>query len=217
MAGFFQNKSWRRSLRYKLVVTSVLCLLLPSLLTLWASDYLTKNIVRAQVVDNERKSLELADVYISGLFDSMIRISNSILFENDINVSLKEIWQRSRSKQQDYAKDTLAAKYFIDDKLENIAYAMDNVYITLMTTEGQYFTSTLKLDDAFKPSDIENEPWMERLRDLPAFEVDWVGLIKRTPIPAVPAFPSQSPSRVICVCPPMRLTLILSSVSGKIS
>ncbi|MBW7454798.1 sensor histidine kinase [Paenibacillus sepulcri] len=181
MAGFFQNKSWRRSLRYKLVVTSVLCLLLPSLLTLWASDYLTKNIVRAQVVDNERKSLELADVYISGLFNSMIRISNSIMFENDINVSLKEIWQRSRSKQQDYAKDTLAAKYFIDDKLENIAYAMDNVYITLMTTEGQYFTSTLKLDDAFKPSDIENEPWMERLRDLPAFEVDWVGLIKRTP------------------------------------
>ncbi|GGD56698.1 sensor histidine kinase [Paenibacillus nasutitermitis] len=179
MAGYFRNKSWRRSLRYKLVVTSVLCLLLPSLLTLWASDYLTRNIVRAQVVDNERKALELTDVYISGLFDNMIRISNSILFENDINISLKEIWQRSRSNQQDYAKDTLSAKYYINKKLENIAYAMDNVTIALMTTEGQYFTNTPNLDDAFKPSEIVHEPWMQRVKELPAFKVDWVGLIRR--------------------------------------
>ncbi|CAI6070952.1 cache domain-containing sensor histidine kinase [Cohnella sp. JJ-181] len=173
----FNIRRFAHSLRGKLIMTALLCLLLPAGFTLIAGDYLTQRIVRAQVVDNENKSLELTEVYLSSLFDNMIRVSNGIMFDNNINLALKENWQRYKLGQFDPAQDTLDAKnigYF----LTSIASTMDTVYVTILTVDGHYFTNyQFDLYGGFKPSDFLRMPWINRVQALPAYEIGWIGLV----------------------------------------
>jgi two-component system sensor histidine kinase YesM len=167
----------RWSLRRKLVLTSLLCLLLPSVLTLIASDYLTQRIVRSQAIDNERKSLELTDVYISSLFNNMIRVSNGIMFDIDINLALKEMWQRQRLDQMDPAQDAQDTKN-IQSILNSIASTMDTVYVTISTEEGRLFTNYgFDLYGGQGSDAILDKPWMQQVKALSAFEVGWIGLV----------------------------------------
>lgn len=171
------GRRFTRSLRGKLVMAALLCLLLPAGFTLIVGDYLTQRIVRDQVVDNENKSLELTEVYLSSLFDNMIRVSNGIMFDNDINVALKETWQRYKLGQSDPAQDALDAKN-IGHILSSIASTMDTVYVTILTIDGRYFTNyQFDLYGGFNPSSFLKMPWMKQVERLPAFEVGWIGLV----------------------------------------
>ncbi|MEK0312405.1 sensor histidine kinase [Cohnella sp. 56] len=175
--GMFNGRRFVRSLRGKLIMTALLCLLLPAGFTLIAGDYLTQRIVRDQVVDNENKSLELTGVYLSSLFDNMIRVSNGIMFDNNINVALKETWQRYKLGQSDPAQDAFDAKN-IGYILSSIASTMDTVYVTILTVDGRYFTNyQFDLYGGFNPSSFLEKSWMDQVETLPAFDVGWIGLV----------------------------------------
>jgi len=170
---------YKWTLRRKLVLTSLLCLLLPSIVTLIASDYLTQRIVRTQAIENEKKSLELTDVFLSSLFDNMIRVSNGIMLNNDINLALKEMWQRQRIGQVNIAQDTLDGKK-IGGTLESIASTMDTVYVTVLTNEGQQFSNySFDLYGSGGNGSLLDMPWMDQVKSLSVFEVGWVGLVKQ--------------------------------------
>ncbi|WP_168735370.1 cache domain-containing sensor histidine kinase [Cohnella fermenti] len=178
-----------RTLRRKLAIAAALCLLLPAVFTLIAGDYLTQRIVRAQVVDNENKSLELTDVYISSLLDNMIRVSNGIMFDTDINLALKEMWQRYRLGQSDPAQDTYDTKN-IGYILSSIANTMEPVYVTILTSQGRYFTNyQFNLYGGFNPSEFLDMAWMKQIEELPAFDIGWVGLVDQYTAGSVDAEP----------------------------
>ncbi|MBD2844250.1 sensor histidine kinase [Paenibacillus sp. IB182496] len=159
-------------MRQKLILASVLCLLLPSLVTLIVGNTLTSGMVRTQVMEAERKSLEQTDLYISNFFNTMILISNYILFDSSITSTLKEVWQDRRQGLPDSAETVLAYDE-INKNLENLAAMTDKLYITLLTSEGQYFASYQY--HGFDPSSMLDEPWMEAVRELPTYELYWVG------------------------------------------
>ncbi|MDI4648596.1 sensor histidine kinase [Cohnella hashimotonis] len=175
----FIGRRFMHSLRGKLIMTALVCLLLPASFTLIAGDYLTQRIVRAQVVDNENKSLELTEVYLSTLFDNMIRVSNGIMFDNNINLALKENWQRYKLGQPDPAQDALDAKD-IGHFLSSIASTMDNVYVTVLTVDGHYFTNyQFDLYGGFTPANFLRMPWIKTVEMLPVYEIGWIGLVNQ--------------------------------------
>ncbi len=187
-----QKKAWRRegdkvfigrrfvhSLRGKLILAALLCLLLPASFTLIAGDYLTQRIVRAQVVDNENKSLELTEVYLSSLFDNMVRVSNGIMFDNNIVLALKENWQRYKLGQADPAQEALDAKD-IGHFLSSIASTMDNIYVTVLTVDGHYFTNyQFDLYGGVTPASFLRMPWIKSVDALPGYEIGWIGLVNQ--------------------------------------
>ncbi|MFD2330311.1 sensor histidine kinase [Cohnella sp. GCM10020058] len=175
----FIGRRFFHSLRGKLIMAALLCLLLPASFTLIAGDYLTQRIVKAQVVDNENKSLDLTEVYLSSLFDNMIRVSNGIMFDNNTKVALKENWQRYRLGQADPAQEALAAKE-IGQFLNSIASTIDNVYVTVLTVDGHYFTNyQFDLYGGLTPANFLRTSWLKSVDALPVYEIGWVGLVNQ--------------------------------------
>ncbi|MBP1995976.1 cache domain-containing sensor histidine kinase [Paenibacillus eucommiae] len=168
------RKSLQLSLRQKLIFASVLCLILPAFLTLLVSNYFTKDIIRTQIIQNEKKSLEQADLYISNLFSTLTYISNYIQFDSDINLTLKEVWQRSKLGQTDPLSSVSEFRK-ITEKLTNIAIVTQKQYVTILTSKGRYFTNYSPL--GFDPASFLNEPWMEQVRKQPAFDLYWAGAL----------------------------------------
>lgn len=86
-------RGWRLGFRNKLLVASLLCLLLPASITLYISNSYTEHILRSQVIQNERRSLEQESLYISNLFSNMVLVANYIQFDPGITLILKENWR----------------------------------------------------------------------------------------------------------------------------
>lgn len=167
-------RGWRLGFRNKLLVASLLCLLLPASITLYISNSYTEHILRSQVIQNERRSLEQESLYISNLFSNMVLVANYIQFDPGITLILKENWQRSKLHQPDTARHILDFKE-VTDKLVSVTSMMEKTFVTVLTSDGQYYSnySYAKLDVGA----LLQQPWMDSARKQPAFELYWAGVI----------------------------------------
>ncbi|MEK5494320.1 histidine kinase [Paenibacillus sp. FSL R7-0297] len=167
-------KGWKLGFRNKLLVASLLCLLLPASITLYISNSYTEHILRSQVVQNERRSLEQESMYISNLLSNLVLVSNYIQFDPGITLILKENWQRSKLHQPDTAKNVLEFTE-VTEKLISVTSMMEKTFVTVLTSDGQYYSN-----DSYAKLDVGAlmlQPWMEKARQQPAFELYWAGVL----------------------------------------
>ena len=209
-------KGWKLGFRNKLLVASLLCLLLPASITLYISNSYTEHILRSQVIQNERRSLEQESMYISNLLSNMVLVSNYIQFDPGITLILKENWQRSKLHQPDTAKNILEFKE-VTDKLISVTSMMEKTFVTVLTSDGQYYSnySYAKLD----VGTLLLQPWMEKARQQPAFDLYWAGVLDNY----IPTDALNSP-QVLTIARNLKLssnstyaTVIISIAESRIS
>jgi two-component system sensor histidine kinase YesM len=161
------------TLRQKLIISSIICLLLPAAITLTVSNLNTKDVVKRHAVDNATGTLEVMDRYITNTVNKMLYVSNYIQFDSEIQSIIVQRWNERRLNDQDhFAEDFFNAKK-ITEKLENISFPGEKTHITILLNDGTSYTNYSHLE--FDPSRFFQEPWFERLTQLPSFATYWIG------------------------------------------
>ncbi|MED5020420.1 histidine kinase [Paenibacillus chibensis] len=159
--------SWRQ----KLIITSLLCLVLPSVITLILTGLYTKNELRNKAVDKAEQSLEVADLYESNIMKDMVNAFNSIQYDSEMITDLRVAWNK-------YKKDNTGAVDFfsfkqITEKLDRITFFGGKTYVTILLPGGLYFSnySTYKNDLKY----MYGEPWLQELSKEPTNTTSWIG------------------------------------------
>ncbi|MEK8130563.1 histidine kinase [Paenibacillus filicis] len=159
--------SWRQ----KLITTSLLCLVLPSVITLALTGMHTKNEFKKKAFLKAEQSLEVADLYVTNLVHDMITASNSVQYDSEMITHLRTSYTKYNSDDSK-ALDMFSFKR-ITEQLETITLYGEKTYMTILLPNGLYFTnySTYKAD----LSSMYQQPWLQELSKAPINTTYWLG------------------------------------------
>lgn len=163
---------FRNSFRYKLLLASVACLLIPTLITLSLSNVLTRDAVREQAEANAQEQLKLIEGYLTGLFNNMLNISNYIISDPDMNVLLKEQAAGKQYTGDDAEYREFAERYEITRKIDNISNIGERTYVTILLPNGRFFINYPV--EEYDPRLLFEEPWFQHLNALTGMAAYWV-------------------------------------------
>ncbi|TJY41570.1 HAMP domain-containing protein [Cohnella pontilimi] len=162
--------SWRQ----KVILTSLLCLVLPSVITLVLTADYTKNELKNKAVAKAEQSLEVADLYESNIMRDMINAFNSIQYDSEMITDLRVAWNMHKTDPSG-SVDLLSFKK-ITERLERIQFFGGKTYVTILLPNELYFSnySTYKNNLSF----LYNEPWLKSLAREPVNTTRWLGTQK---------------------------------------
>lgn len=171
-----QKRRISLSFRYKLILSSIACILIPAFFSLLLSNYMTQDAVKDQAAQNAEQSLKLAEGYVSNLLNNMTYIANYIqVVDSDMKTILQNtaalpspVEQRSQaSYEQFYDTKTII------DKIDNISIIGEEVLVTILLTNRIYFANYSS--DDYDPLNIYEAPWFHELQDIYGLESKWIG------------------------------------------
>jgi len=162
------------SFRSKVFLASFICIGIPVLLSLTIYNYLTRDAVEEQAMQNAKKELDLVEENVSRVLDDLMNASNFIQIDSELNTILKN---QSNVKLEDINHQTYES--YLEDQqvrktIENITLLGEKSYVTILLKNGKYFTnySTAQYD----PTSIYQKQWFNELESLNGFESYWTGV-----------------------------------------
>lgn len=159
------------SLRKKLVLSALLCFMIPLIVNYYSTIYLTKDFMLEKAITSAEDSLKSVKTNVSGIIEQMLELSNIVLMNNEVQRHLmmnKD--QKLHEKNPDYLLDYTRILSHLDDLFAQ----KEDLHITIMGENG--FTYTNYAYSEFNPVHLNNEPWFSNLDNLTAFSTYWVGL-----------------------------------------
>lgn len=164
--------SWLRtlSLRNKLVLTILICLVLPSIVSMNVSSLLTRDAVRSQVADNSQESMRIVNQIVNGQMKNMLYVMNFIQFDEDLQPSIREL---GRANDLMDKGDVLAYKQTIIKKMSTVINSFGNLYVTVLLPNGEYVASYSTF--AFNPNEFLQKSWFSDVEKVSGYNVKWVG------------------------------------------
>jgi len=160
-----------KTVRAKLSLASIICILVPALLTMLIYNALTRDAVEQQARSNSTDAMQLVRGSVNNLLQGMLNLANYIQVNTDINSTLKRIADGSESAADPYNRFTATSR--IMQQLEGLTYIGEKSYITIILTNGATFTNYSK--DEFDPLRFKQEPWFQQLEGLAGLRSYWVG------------------------------------------
>lgn len=161
-----------RSFRNKVIMSSVICIVLPVLITLSIYNFLTKDAMEEQAILNANKELELTEEYVSKLLEDMLYVTNFIQVDTKLNAILKEKAEQDEAtfNQQDYQQ-------FLDDSsvmktIEDITLVGEKSHVTIILKNNKFYTNYPVTD--YNPINLYKEEWFENLNSIHGYESVWV-------------------------------------------
>ncbi|WP_028609399.1 cache domain-containing sensor histidine kinase [Paenibacillus harenae] len=174
MAVGSKSLIWPRSFRFKLMLTSILCILLPALITLSVYNTMTKAAVKEEAVSQSQQKLKLVDGYVTNLFKHMLYIANSVQIDSEINVILKAIaaGKTYGGPNAEYERYMDRAK--ITGKIDDMKLlSLDEVYyVSILLKDGTSFAN-YPLDE-YNPNFFREEAWFGKLDSLKGLQSAWI-------------------------------------------
>ncbi|WP_261302928.1 cache domain-containing sensor histidine kinase [Paenibacillus andongensis] len=164
--------SWLRtlSLRNKLVLTILICLVLPSIVSMNVSSLLTRDAVRSQVADNSQESMRIVNQIVDGQMKNMLYVMNFIQFDEDLQPSIREL---GRANDLTDKGDVLAYKQTIIKKMTTVINSFGNLYVTVLLPNGEYVASYSTF--AFNPNEFLQKNWFSDVEKVSGYNVKWIG------------------------------------------
>ncbi|MFD2116410.1 sensor histidine kinase [Paenibacillus yanchengensis] len=161
------NKWDTFSLRQKIVSTSVICLLVPLLISTAVSNYLSKDVLMENAVNNAQDAMKIVELNLAGLMNNILYITNYIQFDSEMNALLREGQTNDASAQNvlNYAK--------ITSRLNSVTNLLNDIYITILTDSAGGYTNYSTYNHNFEL--FFKEPWFAQLQKQSAFETLWLG------------------------------------------
>ncbi|MFB5673754.1 sensor histidine kinase [Paenibacillus terreus] len=170
MLGRLRKQLLSQSIRNKLLLTAIACVLLPTAITLLTYNALTQEAVQRQAVSNAQDSLQLVNGSVTGLFKSMLNIANYIQVNADMNSYFKIVNAGGELSAKPY--EAFIRENNILEQLENLTVIGDKSYVTVLLTNGKSYTNYSTSD--YNPADLKREPWFGELDKLRGFQSYWV-------------------------------------------
>ncbi|MDQ6422786.1 histidine kinase [Paenibacillus sp. LHD-117] len=164
---------WSRSFRFRLMVTAVVCILVPAFITLAIYNMLTKDAVKEEAVAQSRQKLQLVDGYVTNLFDYMLYIANSVQNDSSLSVVLKEIANGKTYDGPNGEYERFLDQAKILSKIDFLTIQGDSAYVTILLKNGTKFTNYPISD--FDPIALKDEPWFGQLDGLTGMQSLWIG------------------------------------------
>ncbi|TFE26723.1 sensor histidine kinase [Cohnella luojiensis] len=165
-------KKWfgLQSMRHKLMIAAIACILIPAALTQFIYTSLTQDAVQRQAISNAQDSLLLVDGSVTNLLQSMINIANYIQMNPDMNAYFKLVVSGNTENDNAYRKFT--DKNRIIQQLDSLTVS-EKSYVTVLLTDGTTFTNYSTSD--YNPLSLLEEPWFKELGDLKWLSSYWIG------------------------------------------
>ncbi|CAM4345414.1 two-component system sensor histidine kinase YesM [Paenibacillus endophyticus] len=165
--------AWPRSFRFKLMVTSIVCILLPAFITLAVYNMLTKDTVKEEAVSQAHQKLELVDGYVTNLFHYMLYIANNVQNDSEMNVILKAVAAGKVYEGVNAEYEEFTDRSKITNKIDNMTVLGDKARVTILLKNGTHFANYPLYE--YNPNLIREEPWFDRLNQLRGLESFWIG------------------------------------------
>jgi len=159
-----------RSIRHKLMIAAIACILIPAVLTQFIYTSLTKEAVQRQAVSNAQDSLLLAESSVSNLLTSMLNMANYIQTNAGMTSYFKLVVSGNTESRDAYLNFTDQKR--IIEQLDSLTVS-DKSYITVLLTDDTFFTNYSTSD--YNPLQLKEEPWFERLDGLKWPISHWIG------------------------------------------
>ncbi|UJF34360.1 cache domain-containing sensor histidine kinase [Paenibacillus hexagrammi] len=166
-----------RSIRYKLMIASLACILLPAACSLYFYNYWTQDAVKKQATSNAQESLMLVNQLVTGMIKNMLNIANYVQSNTQFSTYFKIVPNEHGSNEADIY-DRFREENRITEQLENIGTWTDRFYVTILLADGRYFTNYSQAD--YNPLNFYKESWFPEVERLKGFQSYWTG-----PTPAV--------------------------------
>lgn len=168
------TRKWKMSLRHKLLVTSILCLIVPVLFTLFATRYLTRDVLREQAATNVADSLGVVDRYATNLVNKMIYITNYLQFDADISAIVRENWNAYKAGSPMDVVSQVANVKKMALKLEAISFPNERMHMSIVMPNGNFYTNYPTTE--YDPRSFEREAWYPELSGRSGYDAFWIGI-----------------------------------------
>ncbi|UKS25367.1 histidine kinase [Paenibacillus sp. HWE-109] len=164
--------NWTRtlSLRNKLVLTILICLVLPSLVSMNVSNLLTRDAVKSQVTDNSIESMRIVNQIVNGQLKNMIYVMNFIQFDDELQPSIRELGRADAETDQG---DVLQYKQTIIKRITTVIDTFGNLNVTLLLPNHDYVASYSTF--TFNPNDFLKKDWFSAVEQISGYNVKWIG------------------------------------------
>ncbi|AOZ94355.1 cache domain-containing sensor histidine kinase [Paenibacillus crassostreae] len=160
-----------RSIRHKLIIASITCIVVPAVLTLFIYNSLTQEAVKQQALSNAEDSLELVNNSVSNLFNNMLSTMNYIQVNSGMTTYFKQV-SSGHVVGSPYMKFMDSNR--ILEQLDSLTVVGVKSYVTVLLTNGMYYMNYSVSD--YNPRDLLKEPWFKNLQELEGLQSYWVGV-----------------------------------------
>lgn len=160
------------SLRTRLIISVIICILFPWVSTYIVSNYVTKDVLEQRAAKQSEDDLRMIELGIKNIFDDIMYTSNYIQFDPNMNQLLKshELIDPNSSK----VKKEIALNYIhISNALSGITDLLMPMYITILYKNDLYYTNYSQID--FNPLQFKEKPWFKKLDYLSFYQTYWLG------------------------------------------
>lgn len=169
LARLFTTKSFRT----KLVLVSVLCILLPALVTLLVYNYLTRDAVKNQAVQNAEQTLKLVEGHVSNRLQNMLYLMNYFTVNEEMKSLLREQAYEPYVRSQVTSSQYYAAQTLIKS-IDSLTAAGQKSFLTVVLRNGMAFTN-YQLDE-YDPQLLLKEQWLGGAQGAYGLQSHWVGV-----------------------------------------
>ncbi|MGG1552932.1 cache domain-containing sensor histidine kinase [Paenibacillus ferrarius] len=160
------------SLRNKLVLTILICLVIPSIVSMYVSNLFTRDAVRSQVESNARQSLGIVNQFVDGQLKNMVYIMSFLQFDDDLQEQ-EPITKLNRADASTDQKELAIYKRTLTDRIAKAVGPLGDMYVTLLMPNGQYVASYSTF--SFDPLTFTQKSWFPDVQNAPGYSVKWIG------------------------------------------
>lgn len=160
-----------RSLRARLILSSVLCILLPLILSFILMNKLVQDELVQLSVSQSEDTLEVLDIQLSDYFDNLLYLSNYIQFNEPIKAILNRNIERSEkglTTRESNALDDIE----ISRNLEGLTNLLVPSYLAIGLEHGYTYTNYPNL----KRGDIGWQELYADITDSSNYGIHWIGV-----------------------------------------
>ena len=168
------QKLTTNSFRNKVIITSVICLVIPAIITLFITSYLTKDAMKEQAMSNANRELKLAGEYVNKFFEDMLYAVNYVQLDSEISSILKKNAKNDKQLiDQEEEYESYLENRKVSMLIENITLLGEKSYVTILLKNGEHYTNYPVSD--YDPKKLFEEPWFKDLDRVFGYESIWIG------------------------------------------
>ncbi|WP_058306529.1 cache domain-containing sensor histidine kinase [Gracilibacillus massiliensis] len=160
------------SLRSRLIIAVIVCILLPWISTYFVSNYITKDVLEERATNQANESLSLIEVNIKNILDDVMYASNYIQFDTGFNQIMKE--HQAIDPSSSRASQEIALNYIeMSNRLSSITDVLAPSYFTILFSNDLFYTN-YPLSEYY-PLDFYDRPWFDKLKASNYYDTLWIG------------------------------------------
>ncbi|MFS0820141.1 sensor histidine kinase [Bacillus sp. 1P02SD] len=166
------KKLSQMSLRARLIISVILCILFPWVSTYIVSNYFTKDVLEQRAAKQSEDDLRMIELGIKNIFDDIMYTSNYIQFDSSMSQLLKS--HELIEADSPTVKEKIALNYIhISNELSSITDLLMPLYITILFENDLFYTNYSLVN--FNPLHFKEKPWFKKLDNLNFYQTFWLG------------------------------------------